>query len=412
MSKPLVALAAAACALAARGVAAQPATAPTTVTLDQAIALALAHNHALAATRTAVDQARADEVTAGLRPNPTLSADWQVLPWSSSLTGDVGLGYTLERGGKRDRRIDAARDATAVTRSQVADAERTLGFQVASQFIAVQLAESTLELARDNLHSFQQAIEVSEHRFQSGGLSENDYLKVELQLLQFQTDLEQAQLARLQALSDLRQLIGRDVLAAEYDVAGPFDYGPMAAKRADLHDIAARERADLRAARQAVTAATSQHALAEANASQDLSLSVGYARSDGESATTVGLAIPLAIFDRNQGERAKTRIAVTQAEQQRTELTGQVMTDVDDAYEALQRGARIVEYYRSGYLDISRRSREISEYAYRRGALSLFDFLDAERTYRATQLGYRQALADYLVAVERVRQATGSRALR
>ena len=406
-------VAAAACALAGGSAAAQtPGDAPTRVTIDQAVALALAHNHALAATRTTVDQARADEVTAGLRPNPALSADWQVLPWStSSLTGDVGLSYTLERGGKRDRRIDAARDATAVTRSQAADAERTLGFQVGSQFIAAQLAESTLELARDNLHSFEQAIEVSEHRFQSGGLSENDYLKVKLQLLQFQTDVEQAQLARIQALSDLRQLVGRDALSADYDVAGAFDYRPTGAKLADLHQLASHGRADLRAANQAVAAATSQHALADANASQDVTLSVGYARSDGDGAATVGLAIPLAIFDRNQGERTKTRVAVTQAEQQRAELTGQVMTDVDDAFEALQRSARVVEYYRSGYLDISRRSREISEYAYRRGALNLFDFLDAERTYRTTQLGYRQALADYLVAVEQLRQAVGSRAL-
>jgi outer membrane protein, heavy metal efflux system len=416
----LAVLAAAACALAASPAAAQapgagtpaaPAAPSITVTLDQAITLALAHNHALAATRTTVDQARADEITAGLRPNPGLSADWQVLPWSSSVNGDVGLSYTLERGGKRDHRIGAARDATAVTRAQVADAERTLSFQVASQFIAVQLAESTLALARDNLQSFQQAIEVSDHRFHTGGMSENDYLKVKLQLLQFQTDVEQAQLARIQALSDLRQLVGHEVLPAEYDVADAFDYRPVTAQLADLQKLAARERADLRAAKQGVAAATSQHALAEANASQDLTLSLGYSRSGGDGAATIGLGIPLAIFDRNQGERAKTRVAITQAEQQSAELTGQVMTDVRDAYEALQRNDRVVQYYRSGYLDMSARSREISEYAYRRGALSLFDFLDAERTYRATQIGYRQALADYLMAVEQVRQAVGSRAL-
>lgn len=407
-------LAAAACALAVHPAAAQTSAAPAapslTVTLDQAINLALAHNHALAATRTTVDQARADEVTAGLRPNPGLSADWQVLPWSSSVNGDVGLSYTLERGGKRDHRIDAAREATAVTRAQVADAERTLSFQVASQFIAVQLAESALVLARDNLESFQNAIAVAEDRFRSGGMSENDYLKVKLQLLQFQTDVEQAQLARIQALSDLRQLVGYEVLPAGYDVAGPFDYRPVTARLGDLQELAARDRADLRAARQGVAAATSQHALAEANAGQDLTLSLGYSRSGGDGAATIGLGIPLAIFDRNQGERAKTRVAITQAEQQSAELTGQVMTDVHDAYEALQRTDRVVQHYRSGYLGMSARSREISEYAYRRGALSLFDFLDAERTYRATQVGYRQALADYLMAVEQVRQAVGSRA--
>jgi cobalt-zinc-cadmium efflux system outer membrane protein len=123
------------------------------------------------------------------------------------------------------------------------------------------------------------------------------------------------------------------------------------------------------------------------------------------------VSIPLAIFDRNQGEIRRTQVAVTQAKEQGAEVTGQVMTDVHDAYETLQRRRRVVEYYRSGYLELSRRSREISEYAYHRGVTSLFDFLDAERAYRATQLGYRQALADYLTAVEQVRQSVGTRAL-
>lgn len=383
---------------------------PTSVTLDQAIALAFAHDHALAATRTTIDQARADEISAGLRPNPNLSLSKQIAPWGHDLDGEIDVDYTFERGGKRGARLRAARDATGVTSSQVADAERMLAFQVATQFIAVQLAESTLELARDNLASFQQAVEVTEDRYKSGGLSENDYLKVKLQLLQFQTDVEQAQLARIQALSDLRQLVGYELLPAGYDVAGVLDYKPVGAKLADLERLA-QDRPDLRAAKQGVAAAASQHALAEANSAHDVTLSAGFVRDQGDNALVVGLGIPLAIFDRNQGERAKTKVGMTQAEQQAAEVTGQVMTDVTDAYEALQRSKRIVEYYRSGYLDVSSRSRDISEYAYRRGALSLFDFLDAERAYRATQIGYREALADYVTAVEQLRQAVGTRVL-
>ena len=91
--------------------------------------------------------------------------------------------------------------------------------------------------------------------------------------------------------------------------------------------------------------------------------------------------------------------------------TGQVMTDVRDAYEGLQSNERVVLLYRSGYLDVARRSLEISEYAYRRGGVSLLDFLDAERSYRATQLAYRQALASYLLALEQLRQAVGTRSL-
>jgi outer membrane protein, heavy metal efflux system len=392
------------------------------ITLDQAIALALQHNHNLLAARTTIQQSQAQEVTAGLRPNPVLSADVGGLslfkPDQGSYFGaagaDVGLSYLFERGGKRGSRIQAAKDSTAVTRSQVSDNERTLTFQVASQFINVQLAESTLDLARENLKSFESAVEIGEARFKAGGLSENDYLKIKLQLLQFQVDAQQAQLAREQALSDLRQLVGYESVPPDYDVSGAFEYQSATVQLEALKEIASEHRTDLRAAKQAVAAAQSQLALAKANGTQDLTLSGTYSRSSfsgGTNTAAIGLSIPLAIFDRNQGEIERTRIAIAQAEQQQAEVSGQVMTDVKDAYESLQRSDRIVRYYRSGYLDVSQRSRDISEYAYRRGATSLFDFLDAERGYRATQIGYRQALADYLVAVEQVRQSVGTRAL-
>jgi cobalt-zinc-cadmium efflux system outer membrane protein len=392
---------------------------PSAITVDKAIELALQHDHALLATRTTIEQSRADEITANLRPNPGLFADWQSLPLGRPSQGgyfdgtqvDVGVSYTFERGDKRDRRVEAARGATAVIRSQVADAERALAFRVASRFIDVELAESTLELARTNLDSFRKAVDIADERLKSGGTSENDYLKIKLQLLQFETDVEQAQLARIQALADLRQLVGRDALAADFDIASAFEYRPVKVDLDALEKLALEHRADLRAARQGVTAAESQHALAEANSSQDVTLSASYSRSAGLNAATIGLSIPLAIFDRNQGERRKTTVAVTQATEQAAEVTGQVKTDIADAYEALERADRVVQHYRSGYLDISQKSRDISEYAYKRGGLSLFDFLDAERTYRATQLGYRQALADYLVAVEQVRQSVGTRAL-
>jgi len=401
--------------------------APVRVTLDEAIKMALKYNEALNALRTTIEQNQHQETTANLRPNPGLSASWSPLPlfhpdegfknyFKDSSGLDIGLSYTIERGGKRGERLHAAKDATSVTRSQVSDNERTLIFQVTSQFINVQLAESTLDLARENLSSFQNAVDIGESKFKSGGMSENDYLKIKLELLQFQTDVEQAQLDRSQGLSDLRQLLGYETVPADYDVAGALDYQPRSATFENLMKLAEQNRPDLRAAMQSVTAAKSQFTLAQANGSQDLTVSADYVRSplggDKTSNTAaIGLSIPLAIFDRNQGEIARTRVAVKQAEFQEWEVHSQVRTDVRDAYEGLQRNARIAQHYRSGYLEVSQKSRDISEYAYKRGASSLFDFLDAERSYRATQIGYRQALAAYLLAVEQVRQAVGTRSL-
>ena len=160
-----------------------------------------------------------------------------------------------------------------------------------------------------------------------------------------------------------------------------------------------------------ITAANSQYALAKANGKQDPSISGNYSHAGGVSATTFSFSIPLAIFDRNQGNIAQTRIAIRQAEEQQKATSGQVLTDVKDAYEGLQESAQIAQLFKSTYLDIAQRSRDISEYAYRRGAIALLDFLDAERTYRATQLAYRQAVAGYLTSLEQLRQAVGTRDL-
>jgi cobalt-zinc-cadmium efflux system outer membrane protein len=384
--------------------------------------MALAHNHNLLAARTTVQQSEAQEITANLRPNPTLFTDWEYLPLvhpeggilnylADSTEGDLGMSYLFERGKKRQHRLQAAKDATAVMRSQVADNERGLTFEVAQLFINVQLAQSTLDLAQQDLKSFEKTVDISEKLFKAGGSSENDFLKIKLQLLQFQQDVEQAELAKTQALSDLRQLLGYESVPADYDVTGAFDYQPLPLTLAELQAKAIENRPDLRAAVQGVTAAGSQLALAKANGKVDVTGSANYSHVNGLSAATFSVSFPLPIFDRNQGEIARTRYAITQAQEQQVAARGQVMTDVRDAYEAVESNDRVARYFRSGYLDVSQKNRDISEYAYRRGAASLLDFLDAERSYRATQLAWRQTIAAYLTALEQLRQAVGTRSL-
>ena len=397
---------------------------PARITLEQAIEMALRHNHTLAAARTQIQQNQAAEITANLRPNPTFFVDWEYLPVFSqtqgnsvgeyiqaSTEGDIGLSYLIERGKKRARRLEAARAATAVTRSQVADNERTTAFQVASLFINVQLAESTLELARRDLKSFQDTVGISEVRLKDGHMSENDYLKMKLQLLQYETDVRQASLSRMQGLSDLRQQLGYESVPGQYDVAGDFEYQPVLVTLEEVQAKALQFRPDLRAAVLGVNAANSQYALAKANGKQDPTISANYSHVNGLSAATWSFSIPLAIFDRNQGNIAQSRIAIRQAEEQQKAASGQVFTDVRDAYEGLQESAQIAQLFRGTYLQVAQHSREISEYAYRRGALALLDFLDAERSYRATELAYRQSVAAYLQALEQLRQAVGTRSL-
>ncbi len=398
------------------------AQAPVRITLDDAIQLALTHSPTLKATRTQIAQSQAQEVTANLRPNPTLAWDSQFIPLfnPSQITSDLindtaqfdmGLGYLIERGKKRQHRLQAARDATAVTRAQVADAERTLTFNVAQEFITALLASSNLQFAEEALKSYQQTVGISEQRYKAGDISEGDFLKIKLQLLQFQTDVSNAQLAKVQALQNLRALLGYDAVAPNYDIAGELKYEPLKLNLDDLKAAALRSRPDLLAAQSGVAAARSQYTLAEANGKRDLNTTFNYSHVSGLNTGAFFFNMQLPIFDRNQGEIARTRFAITQAENTSTAAAETVLTDVGNAYEATRSSDGIVRLYVSGYLDQARQSRDITEYAYRRGAASLLDLLDAERSYRSTELAYRQALATYMTAVEQLRQSIGTRQL-
>ena len=394
----------------------------TQITLDQAIDLALAHNHSLQATRTLILQNQAQEITANLRPNPTLGIDTQFVPIFSpqdfsidnlnvTQQFDVGIGYLFERGHKRQRRLQAARDTTAVTRAQVADAERTLAFNVGQQFVSVLLAESTLQFALEDLKGFQQTVDISETQFKAGYIGEGDYLKIKLQLLQFQTDVSSARLAKVQALVGLREFLGYNAVPADYDVVGDLAFQPLKGNLEDLQARALRERPDFRAAELGITSAQSQILLAKANAKVDVTGTYDFTHVSGENTASIFANFALPIFDRGQGEIARTRYALTQAQEQQQSASDTVLSDVANAYEAVRSNEEVVQLYTSGYLKQAQDSRDISEYAYKRGAASLLDYLDAERSYRSVQLAYRQALAAYMTALEQLKQAEGTRTL-
>ena len=391
------------------------------IDLDQAIQLALAHNHTLLAARTQIEQSQAGEITAAIRPNPVFTYDDLFVPItpgdfnSTNLNQvtefDVGAGFTWERGHKRRARIAAARDQTTVTQSQVGDNERTLTFNVAQQFVNLLLAQSTLDFARQDLQSFQNTVGISESQYNAGAMSERDLLKIKLQLLTFQTDVSSAELALVEARAGLRQFLGYDAVPENYAVAGDLGYAPLHANEQDLELMAMQHRPDLTAAKLGITAADSQYRLARANGKRDLFTNFLYTHVGGINSASFLASIEIPIWDRNQGEIARTHYAITQAQESERAAEDQVMTDVRNAYEALHTADQVATLYQSGYLKQAQDSRDISEYAYKRGAASLLDFLDAERSYRGTQLAYRQALANYMLAVEQVREAVGVRNL-
>ena len=325
----------------------------TLIRLDQAIDLALAHNHSIKAARTLILQNQAQEITANLRPNPTLGADTQFIPFFSpqDFSGDnlnttqqfdIGIGYLFERGHKRQRRLQAARDQTAVTSAQVTDAERSLAFNVGQQFVSVLLAESSLEFALQDLKGFQQTVDISEAQLKAGYIGEGDYLKIKLQLLQFQTDVSSARLARKQALVGLREFLGYNAVPADYDVIGDLAYQSLQATLEDLQTKALRERPDFHAAELGITAAQSQILLAKANAKVDVNGTYDFTHVSGENTASIFVNFALPIFDRNQGEIARTQYALTQAQEQQQAASDTVLSDVSNAYEAVRSNDEVI----------------------------------------------------------------------
>jgi cobalt-zinc-cadmium efflux system outer membrane protein len=402
----------------------QAVNAPATVhlSLDRAIELALQHNHSLMAARATIEESRAEEITANLRPNPLLSWDAQFLPFfnlgdfssqyiENNAQFDIGISYLIERGKKRQHRLEAARDQTAATAASVLDNERTISANVAQQFVGVLLANANLELARMDLESFQNTVEITQARYQAGDIGEGDLLKIKLQLLQFQMDLKSAGLAKVQALANLRELVGFESIPESYEVDGDLAYQPVRVNLDDLKLTALRNRPDYRAAQLGVVASQSQLTLAQAVGKRDLTAAVDYTHVGGVNAVSFFFNIELPIFTRNQGEIARARFGVNQAQESQSAASETVLTDVTNAYENLHTNNEVVNLYNSGYLQQAQDSRDISEYAYQRGAASLLDYLDSERSYRATQLAYRQALASYMLALEQLRQAVGTRSL-
>ena len=394
----------------------------TRVSLDQAVQMAVARNQALQAQRLAVDAARADETTAGLKPNigVSFSADgftpfsprqinWDFLKNDTSYS--TSASYLFERGGKRENRIAVAKATTDVAQKNALDAERTLRFQTASAFVQVLLAKSSLELSQQNLKSFADVVAVNQQRVASGDLAEAEFYRIHLQQLQFEQDVSAAEVALVQARANLRQLLGFDMVAEDFEVVGDLTYVPQTFDLEALKQQALQSRADYLGAQSNVTLAQNTLNLERSNRARDISGDLDYSHAGPDNTMGLGVSFDLPIHDRNQGNIARSQVLVRQANEQELAARYLVITDVVNAYAAWQTSQKVVSLYQSGYLNQAQQSLEISRYVYQRGAGSLLDLLDAERTYRDTQLGFRQALAAYMTSVQQLNFAVGKQVM-
>ena len=378
-------------------------------------------NPTLRAARVGVDEARAQEITALLRPNPSMTATFdQIAPFNGNPYRPLGAAlpylsasYLHERDGKRELRMESAQKGTAVAVSQLADQERTLLFGLRTAFVQTLQQKAVVALANENLAYYDRLLGVSADRYKAGDIAQVDLDRLELQRVQFETDLQTALVNLRTAKIQLLTLLDDRTGVEQFDVTGPFEFNEQILTREELHRIALANRPDLRAAAQAVEKARTDHRLAVANGSSDPTFSVDVARNPPIPAYFgISVTIPLRIFDRNQGEKARTQLDIQRNQRLQDATLAQVFSDTDSGFETLNSTRVLLRAYKSKYLEQATRVRETVSFAYQHGGASLLDFLSAQNDYRSVQLNYLNLVGAYMTAASQLNMAAGTEVIK
>ncbi len=375
------------------------------------------NNPTLLASKLTIDESKAQEITAYLRPNPALSltAD-QINPFSGgpphSTFGTVlsvaTVSYLHERRHKRELRLESAREATGIATSGQADLERNLLFSLRNAFVQTLQAKAVLRLAQDNLSYYDDVLKVSRERYKAGDIAQVDLDRLELLRVQYESDVQTAQVNLRTAKIQLLTLLNERIPVEQFDVTGTFDFTDQLQTLEEFGKVALDTRPDLRAATQAVNKAKTDHRLATANGSTDPIFGFDVGRNPPiDQYFGVGVSIPLRIFDRNQGEKLRTQLDITRNERVRDAIQAQVFSDVDSAYATLSSNVILLGPYKAKYLQQAVRVRDTITFSYQHGGASLLDFLNAQSEYRSVERNYLSLIGSYLIAASQLNLAVG-----
>jgi cobalt-zinc-cadmium efflux system outer membrane protein len=404
------------------------AMAQTSMTWGQVVQRFEHNNPTLLAGSLNIDESKAEEITAFLRPNPqfTVSSDGTQVrptgkgqPWQPfvSTYEQFSFNYLHERAHKRELRLESAKKATAIAVSSQADLNRNLLFGLRSAFVSVLQAKAVLQLAKDNLAYYDHVLEISKFRFLDGNIAKVDFNRLKLQRVQYESDLQTADVNLRSAKIMLLMLLNDRTSIEHLDVIGTFDYSDQLMPLEQFRQVALDTRPDLRAAVQSLDKSKTDYKLAVSNGSTDPTFGIWWSNNPsfnfspgsvfGRETLGASVSLPLRIFDRNQGEKLRTKLDITRNERLRDAAQAQVFSDVDSAYTTLNSNIILLQPYKAEYLQTSVEVRDTVLYAYQKGKASLLDFLDAESEYRTVQLAYVNLIGSYLTAAAQLNQAVG-----
>lgn len=393
------------------------------LTWDQVKAKFEAANPALKADALGVDELKAQEITAFLRPNPqfNFALDGTQFPPHNgpyrplvSTQEQTTFSYLHERQHKRELRLESAAEGTRIGQSQHEDLDRTMVFTLRGAFVQTLQAKAVLELSKADLEYYDKIIDISRSRLSAGDIAQVDFDRIELLRVQYESEMQAAIVNLRTAKIQLLQLLNDRTPVDQFDVAGPFDFDETLRPLDDFRQIALAARPDLQAAIQTIEQSKTNHKLAIANGSTDPTYSVWWTHNPsfnniGIDDNTLGLSfnIPLRIFDRNQGEKKRTLIDIDRSSQLTEAARAQVFSDVDSSYEQVRSNIALLKPYKEKYRDEATRVRDTITFSYQHGGASLMDFLNAQSDYRVVQLAYTQLIGSYLTAAGQLNLAVG-----
>ena len=396
------------------------------LTWDQVKAKFEQVNPALKADADNVDEMKAEEITAYLRPNPqfTFSVDGnQAAPHNGTWTPFKGtteqpnFSYLHERGHKRELRLESAQEGTRITQSQHEDLERNMIFTLRAAFVATLQAKFVLDMAKADLDYYDKIIDISHSRFKAGDLAQIDLDRIELQRVQYESEIQVAIVNLRTAKIELLQLLNDRTPVDRFDIAGPFDFANALKTLDEYRQAAIAARPDLQVALQTIQQSETNHRLAIANGTADPTFAGWFTNNsstnnpNGPETIGASVNIPLRIFDHNQGEKKRTQIDIDRSQQASEATRAQVFSDVDTAYELVRSNIALLKPYKDKYNDQALRVRDTVTFAYEHGGASLMDFLNAQSDHRQVQLAYAQLLGSYLTATAQLNLAVGNEAI-
>ena len=387
-----------------------------------------ANNPTLRAGRIGIDESKASEITAYLRPNPQGSLNVDQIGNTtqgsafSATTLTTTLSYLHERQHKRELRLESAQKGTGIAVSGQADLERNLLFNLRSAFVGTLQAKAILQVAKDNLEYWDHELKISKDRYSVGDIARIDLDRLELQRVQFESDLQSAEVNLRTAKIQLLMLLNERTPVDQFDVLGLYEFNAQLPPLDQFRQIALDTRPDLKAALQSVDKAKTDHRLAVSNGSTDPTINfdagfpsisqayLGYQPPLREY-VGFGVSIPLRIFDRNQGEKLRTQLDVDRNQKLLDATQAQVFGDVDSAYATVNSNLILLRPYKTKYLEEGARVRDTIKFSYEHGGAALIDFLDAQKEYRDLELNYLNLIGSYLTAAGQLNLAVGREVL-